>query len=648
MLNLVSGSRVCRALKWLAILGSMAIVAIALGADQLGLDSDLRWGPARLGMLILGSAALFILLVPWVLEPIDRRLIARRTKQLGALAPRPREVPEAGPGPDTSHSSGGDAKVQAHVPSTEELDDDRAGSKAAPPGSRILARVAGKRIWHPASLVAVFLAVELLYGWLVSVGHWTLWPDTTAYYDLLAEAFLNGQVSLLIEPPPALEGFENPYPTANRRGIEVVPDASYFDGKYYLYWGPAPALGLTLVKLGLNRVVGDQYIVFAAVSGIFLFSTLTLLYIRNKQFPLIPPWLLTLSVVVVGSIHPMLWVLNRPAIHEAAIASAQTFLVAGLFFALPLLDGSRMEVWRIALVGTLWSLAIATRATLALPIGALVVATALELFRNHDRSFHRSRFLRKVLILLLPMIVTSALLGAYNLVRFGNVLEFGLRYVLSGWDLGDLIQSRRLFSPQYLAPNVIFYLFTPLRTRAVFPFVRPVWEEFAPFQARLRIPGTHHIEDVVGLLFAAPFLLFTIASIAGLLCNQTGKSKRDLFPLSFSASTKRNRDLDRLSAFLLAVGLLGAVPILLYFWVANRYFLDGVPVAGIAAALGSWRVYRSNEGYPARRFFSILVIVLAVLLSLVVGLLLAISGADTRFDDLNPKLYDWLAALFSK
>lgn len=52
---------------------------------------------------------------------------------------------------------------------------------------------------------------------------------------------------------------------------------------------------------------------------------------------------------------------------------------------------------------------------------------------------------------------------------------------------------------------------------------------------------------------------------------------------------------------LLLAGLCVAVPALLYFWVADRFLLDAVPLFALTAAVGSWFLYDSGRIYPIRR-----------------------------------------------
>ena len=117
-------------------------------------------------------------------------------------------------------------------------------------GSSPLIRYCTESEDRKAASAAVVLGVLviLIYIWFVSVGYWTNWPKTTSYYMQLSDAFAHGQVSLLVEPDPALLSLEDPYTLANRENISYPWDVVFYQGKFYLYWGPVPALLISAVR----------------------------------------------------------------------------------------------------------------------------------------------------------------------------------------------------------------------------------------------------------------------------------------------------------------------------------------------------------------------------------------------------------------
>src|SRR5918996_2667455 len=102
----------------------------------------------------------------------------------------------------------------------------------------------------PSAFLSGVLActgIAIFTLWYSSAGRFsTLVPVDNAYIDL-GEAFLHGQLSLLALPDPALIALQDPYDPA-KRIMPFLWDASYYKEKYYLYWGPVPALAFATVE----------------------------------------------------------------------------------------------------------------------------------------------------------------------------------------------------------------------------------------------------------------------------------------------------------------------------------------------------------------------------------------------------------------
>jgi hypothetical protein len=115
--------------------------------------------------------------------------------------------------------------------------------------------------------------------------------QTSEYYPLLTDAFLAGQTSLLIEPPAELLALPNPYdPIANAQ--LRLHDVSLYQGKYYLYFGPVPALTLFLpfrVLTGIHLPSRAAVAIFCA-AGFACCCALFFLVARREKWNC-PTWL---------------------------------------------------------------------------------------------------------------------------------------------------------------------------------------------------------------------------------------------------------------------------------------------------------------------------------------------------------------------
>ena len=113
-------------------------------------------------------------------------------------------------------------------------------------------------------------------------------------------------------------------------------DASLYKGRYYLYWGPVPALLLLLFK-GIARYHGtiiDQWPTLLFMLGRLYAGAAIILrmsrYVRTRM----PAWFVGLSILIFGLASPTPFIVARPHIYEACLAAGQCFLFWGLYAAL--------------------------------------------------------------------------------------------------------------------------------------------------------------------------------------------------------------------------------------------------------------------------------------------------------------------------
>ena len=95
----------------------------------------------------------------------------------------------------------------------------------------------------PALLFVAVAFFHFALAWVCGpAGNWH--GQTSEYYQLLTDAFLAGQTSLLVQPPAELLALPDPYdPVAN--AYQIARRVAHH-GKYYLYFGPTPAIVLFL------------------------------------------------------------------------------------------------------------------------------------------------------------------------------------------------------------------------------------------------------------------------------------------------------------------------------------------------------------------------------------------------------------------
>ncbi|HLF37732.1 MAG TPA: hypothetical protein VI520_07345 [Anaerolineales bacterium] len=594
----------CHLALWLPLGAAVAAVLAASFGSLLGLDPDLKWGGVRLMVLGGGLAVLGIFAADRILARIDLGLLRRNKPQL----------------------SEGTPPVLTSEPIT---------------GARSMTLPRGQ-------LALFFLTTIFIYLGLATVWNWPRWPKSTYRYDSLAEAFAKGNVALSIQPSPALADLDNPYDPAAREGIQVISDLSYFDGRYYMYWGPTPAALSAVWLLAGGSPISDALIVFLSISVMFVFSALLVLDLQRKYFPNMPPWLVAGSLVLVATAHPALWTLNSPSIYTAAISSGQAFFVGGLYFMLTTLNAPPTAPWRHVACGTFWALAIGSRLTLLVTVGPLVLVVIALRLRAMLGSRSGKQELYQIGALLMPLALGGILLGAYNFARFGDALESGFRYQIVENDQGEAMRQGLVFNPRFLIPNLLHYLATPIRLGPEFPFVRPRWEAYPPFAsflARFKIPQEHSVQDAAGLIFVTPALLLGGPLLMSALSCPSGAGQN---PLNGRGVMSASLTLRHFVLVLLLSGLTLTLPILAYRVSSIRFLMELSPVMAVFASLGAFFLYQNTRSLPSRRLAVISLITSAIALSALIGFLLALNGADSRFDDANPTLYQALVDLFSR
>lgn len=478
------------------------------------------------------------------------------------------------------------------------------------------------------------LFVLTVYIWLISIGHWDQWPTRSTYYDSLATSFSHGQSFLEIKPDPALLALPNPYDPDTRTGIDYPQDVSLYKGKFYLYFGPVPALILVFVRILSSNAIGDQYLVFAFVSGIFLLLSLLIVNFQQRYFRDISAWFIALIVLMVGLMNPFVWVLGNPSIYNAAITAGQFFFLTGFYSVLSALEGDTPSKWKMALTGLFWAAAIGSRMTQILPVGfmTVLVFAGLALLRARQGG-PVSQSIPTMLALGLTLGLGLAILGWYNWARFESPLETGITYQLAG----PYIQKYRqeLFSPAYIIQNLYVYFLNPPKLGFPFPYLSPIKgirNSLIPF---ISLPKIYYTQDSIGILYSSPFILLAIVPVIVLFLKRP--------KVSFSGNQFFFR--------WLIVGLCGSflsafAGLVAFFWVAERYIVDFIPCLTLLSIIGFWQLNQYLARSPLGRVLYWTLGISLIVITIIASILLALSLNAAGFRSLNPLLWRQLGNIF--
>jgi hypothetical protein len=492
-----------------------------------------------------------------------------------------------------------------------------------------------------ASTVTFFVAIWVItiYVWFVSIGHWTSWPKTTTYYSQLADAFLQGQTNLLVKPDPALFEIVDPYDFNNRQKFSTPWDVSYFNGRFFLYWGAAPAVLLVALHPFFHQEIGDQILVFVFLSGTYIFACLLILQMRSRLFPGIS-WAFVLpGILLVGLANPLPWLLNRPSIYEAAIASGQFFLITGLYFGFLSVRESQPKMGYLVLASLCWIFAIGSRINLAPASIFLLFMTAWRIYVLEQTKIHRTL---SMIAVAFPFSAGLGVIGWYNQVRFGSWFESGHRYQLTGMNLHAIYDQ--VISISNIPINIHNYLLNPFRTLNVFPFIKPIWGGHFIFFS-VTPPENYYSEQISGLLPSLPYVILAVIPILLIISR-----RKQVMRVANRHSSDKPRITARWSLEWTTISLMGASllafsPILLFIVATMRYLADSVPLFILSSTLGFWQGIKVLEDKPSVKRYFLLVVILLTTISIVISCLLAVSGYDSRFEKLNPVLFDQLTRL---
>ena len=486
--------------------------------------------------------------------------------------------------------------------------------------------------WKYTSAILIVLLIPLFYVWLISVGIWTTWPATTNYYDQLATAFQHHQLHLQQQPDPRLLQLSNPYDPSTRSGIPTPLDVSLYNGKFYLYWGPAPGLIISIFKPIFPIEIGDQYLVFLILSNIFIFETLIILKLTKLFFPDIPSWLISVSIFVAGLATPFAWMFNNPRVYDVAIGSGQLFFLTGFYISITALNKTSQTTYKLMLIGLLWALAIGSRLTQVLLIGFMSLMFLLRVTKPYFQKKTVREITLSTLALVTPIATCIALLGWYNWARFDSVFETGFNYAMAGPYLQKF--GRELFLPAYIPQNLFNYMMNPIGFRERYPIIRSVLGRTSSILPLYKLPNAYTSDEITGWIYSTPFTFFAIIPIITLIAN-----------------FKKNKDDGQLFLNWTVVSLLGSfifalLPLLMFFWLSTRYMMDFFPELILLSIIGFWQGYQLLRHRPILRItYSVFGVALAFF-TIIITNALGLASHTARMKIYNPELWNYLINLF--
>lgn len=477
---------------------------------------------------------------------------------------------------------------------------------------------------RPKTAEALLVAVlVVLIGWFY---WWTAFPidrgevissTQPGYYNLQANGFLKGELSLDKPADPFLATLQNPWDPAQRGG-HGLHDATYFKGKYYMYFGVTPVLTLFLpLKLLTGVSVSESAASVIFAWGGLVALTVLLWEIRWRYFPNISIFWMVGGTLAVGLAAMIPALLRRPSIWEVPITGAYFYTMMALYGLHRSLRQAQSSGWLV--FASLWlGFAIGARPVYLFGCAGLLIVLEYQR-RGYGRVLYAWRntpWRRNVVGSIVPLLAVGVGLAMYNYLRFGSIAEFGQRYQMAGDDVTKL----RLFSWAYPLYGLRLYLLEPATWTPYFPFVTVITPPPPP-------PGQLGVEDPYGIFPNIPFV-FVALGVGALWWPE-----------------RRRMATRPLGAFMLCAAVIGVftmATVMSFGGITNRYMVDFVPALILIASVGMFTLAATFSGGGWAKRLALSVVALLLLFSVAFNVFASLKHNDLLRDE-NPKLYAKLA-----
>lgn len=302
-----------------------------------------------------------------------------------------------------------------------------------------------RKFWRVA---VIFLFVAVIYLTLTKLINFGFRESsTTPYYNYLTQSFLSGKINIILPP--------NTY------------DLTFINGKWFLYWGPAPVLVILPFYVFLGNNFSD--VIYTLLFG---FCNTVIFYFLIKEF--LKYFKINLSSLSKFTVllsfafaSPNFYLSLAGRIWHTSQVIAIFYLLLFLFFFFVFLN---LKQYRYLVIATLlFCLAWFTRFTLI--FYALIFLYPLYI----NFKAKKIKELKEVLAIIIFLnIIFAGIFLSYNYVRFGNIFETGFasqhRIKPERYNWQEF--NNKFTSVDYLAKNLYFYYVSPFSVLPEYPFLK--------------------------------------------------------------------------------------------------------------------------------------------------------------------------------
>jgi len=365
---------------------------------------------------------------------------------------------------------------------------------------------------------AMLICFMLVFNFLVSYSRFgfkdneILPKKFKLYSHHMTDALLKRQLHLDLKVPQALLMAERPYDEVyrERNGLfetlvvatdtlenAILPDYTYYKGKYYSYFGMLPVI---ILFAPYKYITGDY---LPTSIGSFLFASMAtvLLMLLWKQIAQnylkkIPYFFFLIggATLYASSLIPIPLRVN--SFYVIAQYSALAFVILGVIMLLQAKENcaiNRTPTKFLFISSLSFALAVACRPS-TLFWSILIPIMLWDKRKEINVS--------KVLAIIVPFAIVGSILAWYNYARFGSPFELGVSYLMNANNSGILNQISISGKIHFAINEILFTLFNPPSLDLTFPFVTA---------KQSNLPVTYvsfwYFEKIVGI-FCFPIMWF--------------------------------------------------------------------------------------------------------------------------------------------
>ena len=462
-----------------------------------------------------------------------------------------------------------------------------------------------------AFILIIDLGILLIYFYNANC-YYAKEPVKDLYNYKLVSAFAKKQVHLLEEPSEGLLELENPYDFYERnekleKNVDYIWDAAFFNGKYYVYFGPLPALMIMLPY----HLITHEFLTTATLTMIFNMLAVVELAILVKEifkkyFPKAQFKYMFMAICIMIFGTALIWINVAPRFYELVMSAGLFFTLLG-FLLIFNASNSENKLYRKLFFGALFlALAVACKPTQLLS-SILIIPYIYHIIKNNKTQ--KRKIVKILLCILIPYVIIGSLLMFYNYIRFGNVFEFGTKYQLTVKDMTNY-KTTLLIVPT----GILCDLFNLPVFKAVFPFIQSNGNIIDTF-------SYYYAEDIPAGIFILSPICFCIFGIVNFL----RKSK--------------DKELKAFTILLICIAILLVSVITLMAGSTGRYFLDVawmLNLAGIIIFMSIFESKTSDESKAILCKIIYIIIVWTIIINLLSGFC-SVGGISMK--NSSPKKY---------